>query len=230
MIIKTPLFCGRSISFGSNRGYTLIELLVVVTIIAVLLAIMTDAIITVGIPHANCARCASNMHNLVTAFNSYALDNNGNLPGRIKTGQGDKWPILLYPYVNSPQVYIDPSDPVAQKIPVNNIVVNSPNNSSYIFNGFNDLGFYQNSSATITLQSIPNPGALCILGVQIPGGSNFYLDLQDGDQNTVLKKTEYFNGSNYAFADMSVRFMPVTQYTDSIWEVNSNYVIPTSTH
>ncbi len=203
----------------------MIELLVVMAIIGVLLAISLTAIL-MAIPRANCLRCASNMRSLAIAFNAYAMDNSGNLPGRIPTGGGDKWPLLLYPYVgNNPYVYIDPADPVAAKIPVQNIVVNSPNNSSYIFNVFNDLGAFANPQITVNMNTISG-SSLCILGVQNPGGNNFYLDLQEGDQNTVLKKTAYLGGSNYAFADQSVQFISLANYTDTIWEVNQSYAIP----
>jgi prepilin-type N-terminal cleavage/methylation domain-containing protein len=209
-----------------TRGFTLIELLVVIGIIA-LLAAVSLPIYTSAVQHAHCSNCASNMHGLSIAFLSYAYDNQGLLPGRVVTG--NKWPTLLLPYVgNDASIYVDPGDPVATKIPVSQLVSNSPNNSSFIFNGFNDLGALENPNYQVSLFDIPSSGSLILLGQQNPGGDNFYLDVNNGDQNQVLNKTAYFGGSNYVFADGSLRYMSSKVYSDSMWLVNQNYVIPNS--
>ena len=62
----------------------------------------------------------------------------------------------------------------------------------------------------------PAPANSSLLGQQIPGGDNFYLDVNDGDQNSVLNKQAYFGGSNYGFADGSLRYMKASDYSDSI--------------
>lgn len=160
---------------------------------------------------------------LALAFLSYSYDNNGTLPGRIVTG--DKWPTLLLPYVNNEaSVYVDPGDPVATRIPLSQLVSNSPNNSSFIFNGFNDLGADGNPNVQVDISNVP--GSTILLGQQIPGGDNFYLDVSEGDQVKVLNKTAYFGGSNYAFPDGSVRWLNSTQYNDNMWLVNQAYAIP----
>jgi prepilin-type N-terminal cleavage/methylation domain-containing protein len=204
------------------RGFTIIELIVVIGIVAVLAAV-SFPVFASAIKHANCARCVSNMRGLCLAFISYSYDNNGLLPGRIVTG--NKWPTLLLPYVsNDPSVYVDPGDPVATKIPLSQVISDTANNSSFIFNGFNDLGADGNPNVEVNISQVPS--STILLGQQDPGGDNFYLDVSEGDQINVLNKTAYFGGSSYGFPDGSVRWLNSTQYNDTMWLVNPSYTIP----
>jgi prepilin-type N-terminal cleavage/methylation domain-containing protein len=209
---------------SQSRGFTLIELLVVIGIVALLAALSLPAYDS-AVAHAHASACASNMHGLGIAFLSYAYDNQGNLPGRTTTG--DRWPTLLLLYcANDARIYVDPGDPVAMKVPLTQIVSNTVNNSSFIFNGFNDMGAHENPAYQVNLFSVPSSASLILLGEQRPGGNNFYMDVNDGDQNNVLNKTAYFGGSNYVFADGSMRHLSATDYNDKMWLVNPNYVIP----
>ena len=175
------------------NAFTLIEMIVVVGIIS-LLALVSLPVYTAAVHHANCARCVSNMHGLALAFLSYSYDNNGALPGRVVTG--NKWPTLLLPYVNNDaSVYVDPGDPVAVKIPLSQLISNDPNNSSFIFNGFNDLGADANPNVEVDISEVPS--STILLAEQDPGGDNFYLDVNQGDQVNVLDKTSYYGGANY---------------------------------
>jgi prepilin-type N-terminal cleavage/methylation domain-containing protein/prepilin-type processing-associated H-X9-DG protein len=207
-----------------KHAFTLIELLTVVAITAILAAIAFPVCAT-GIRHAQCSACASNMRGLGIAFMSYAYDNGGFLPQRVVSG--NKWPTLLLPYVSyETSIYVDPGDPVATKIPASQLISNSPNNSSFIFNGFNDQGALGNPNVVVNISSIPSPSTTLLLGQQKAAGNNFYLDVNEGDQNTVLNKKAYFGGANYVFADGSCRFMNATTYNDAMWLVNPNYAIP----
>jgi prepilin-type N-terminal cleavage/methylation domain-containing protein/prepilin-type processing-associated H-X9-DG protein len=210
-----------------RNGFTLVELLVTLAIIAVLAGVFFAAW-PIAIQHAECAGCAAHMRSLGIAFMDYAVDHDSQLPGRVTTN-GDKWPVLLLPYVQDPKAYVDPGDPVAEQVPVQNLASNTANNSSFFFNGFNDLGFYNNPNGVVRLVDLTSSTNLILLGQKIHGSTQYYMDFVEaphGNQNDILNQTAYFGGSNYTFADGSVRFMLKSQYNDSMWLVNQSYVIP----
>ena len=157
---------------------------------------------------------------------SYSSDHNDQLPGRVEGAGNNKWPVLLYPYVQDPKCYADPGDPVASTVPSTNMVSNNGNNSSFFFNGFNDLGFYTNSTGSLGMVNLGNLSSLILLGQKIHGSTEYYMDFVEGNENDVLDKTAYFNGANYVYADGSARFVPLASYTNTDWLVNQSYVIP----
>jgi prepilin-type N-terminal cleavage/methylation domain-containing protein/prepilin-type processing-associated H-X9-DG protein len=209
----------------SREGFTLVELLVTICIITIL-AVLSIPAYNMAILHANCVGCCSRMRTLGTAFALYATDNNEQLPGRIEGDGNNKWPTLLEPYVPDVKTYVDPGDPVASQVPSTNLVSNSANNSSFFFNGFNDLGGYTNPSVTVNLTTLTDAANLILIGQKVHGNTQFYMDFVEGNQDDILNKTAYFGGSNYAFADGSARFLYLSQYNDNMWLVNQSYVIP----
>lgn len=208
-----------------RQAFTLIELLVTIGIIAILTALSFPAY-SAMIAHANCAGCSNHMHVLGIAFEAYATDNGGQLPGRVQGDGIDKWPMLLLPYVPGPATYVDPGDPVAVRVPLQNMVSNSANNSSFFFNGFNDLGTYSNPNVTVGIASLSASSNLALLGEKVHGSTQFYMDFVEGNEDDVLNKQSYFGGSNYAFADGSVQFIPLAQYNNTMWLIDKNYPIP----
>ena len=222
MPVKPPLLYRPN---ATRTGFTLVELLVVIGIIAILVGLAFPAY-NMAIEHAHCSSCAAHMRSLGIAFMEYSSDNQGQLPGRVQ-GQNDKWPLLLLPYVgNDPNTYVDPGDPVAVKTPSATLLSNGSNGSSFFFNGFNDLGFYNNPDLTIQLANLNDTSNLILLGQKVHGNHEFYMDFAEGNQKTSLNKQAYYGGSNYVFADGSARFLPLAQYDDSLWLVNKSYVIP----
>ena len=207
-----------------KRGFSLIELLVSIAILAIL-ASVSFPIYSTALQHGNCSACASNMRSLGIAFMSYCNDNEGVLPGRVQTG--NKWPTQLLPYVGGDaHVYVDPGDPVAMQVPQSQLVSNTSNNSSFFFNGFNDLGAYTNPSVTVSLYNIAGSSNVLLLGQQVHGADQFYMDFIEGNQDDILNKQAYFGGSNYVFADGTARFIKAADYNDTMWLVNQSYVIP----
>jgi prepilin-type N-terminal cleavage/methylation domain-containing protein len=209
---------------SESRAFTLVELLVVIGIIALLAGISVPVYSSI-LQHAHCTACGVRMRNLGIAFSLYATDNNGQLPGRVE-GTADKWPVLLLPYVTDPKAYVDPNDPVAKSVAPSDLVSNTANNSSFFFNGFNDLGFYNNPTGTVHLVNLANPPNLILLGQKIHGSTQYYMDFVEGNENDILNKTAYFGGSNYTFADGSMQFLLLSAYNDKMWLVNQNYQIP----
>lgn len=209
----------------NRNAFTLVELLVVVGIIAILVAAAFPLCRT-AIQHANCSSCTTHMRSLGIAFLSYANDNDEQLPGRVTSAGADKWPVLLQPYVPDPKNYIDPGDPVAVQVPVANLISNNGNNSSFFFNGFNDLGAYDNQNVTVRINSLTNSSSLMLLGQKVQGSTQYYMDFVEGNQDDVLNKQAYFGGSNYVFADGSANFITLANYNDTMWLVNQSYPIP----
>lgn len=210
---------------GRKRGFTLVELLVTLAIIALLAAASFPAY-QMAIKHANCTGCLSHMRSLGAAFMLYANDHDAQLPGRAEGEGNDKWPVLLLPYVTGPAMYVDPGDPVAIKVSGQDVISNTANNSSFFFNGFNDLGHYADSNSTVAIPNLTNSSTLLLLGEKVHGSTQYYMDFSEGNQDDVLNKTSYFGGSNYTFADGSAQFLLASQYADTMWLVDKSYAIP----
>ena len=227
---------------GSTRGaaaFTLLELLVVIVIIAVLAAIILPFFGRTK-QQADLVKTLSNMRQMGIAMISYADDNNYCLPSRVvdvtDTGLG-KWPTLLRPYVQDVRAYSSPIPDVGGKsykvTDPNNFFVNSPNYSSYIYNGMNDLGALTNQTVTTRLNVISSPSETILLGIPLPGQGQFYMDFMEGigNNNDVLNKTAFSSGSVYVFCDGSSRVLANTTdvasnlqrppnsgvYTDWLW-------------
>jgi prepilin-type N-terminal cleavage/methylation domain-containing protein len=62
-----------------NKGFTLVELLVVIGIIALLISILLPALAKAR-KSANSVVCLSNLHELILAYNMYAVNNRGWVP------------------------------------------------------------------------------------------------------------------------------------------------------
>ncbi len=206
----------------SRAAFTLIELLVVVAIIGilvVLIAVSAPAILERGRQTAS----LSNMRQVGTAFHLYANDNDMRLPNRVETG--DRWPRLLQPYLQDPKVYADPSDATNYLIKKSDPYSNGPNNTSYMMNGFNDVGAYEDPNVTVKLMSLDSPSQTILLA-PANGHNNFYMDFEEGNQKDALKTKAFNDGSNYLFADGAVQFIKYKDYKDELWLVHKDSPIP----
>lgn len=209
------------------------EMLVVISILVVLAVLAGPSYKLIHDYYLRSA-CASNMRQLGVAFLMYAGDNEQKLPGRVsgKDPEGkalNKWPLLLYDYIRSPKVYINPADPKPVALAPSAILSNGSNRGSFFFNGFNDLGALNDPSIQVNLSTLTDRSGTLLLGQKKSGDGSFYMDLLEGpggNQSSVLNKTAFGSGSVYVFADGSARFIPLKEYSDSLWLANKEFVIP----
>jgi len=204
-------------------GFTLIELLVAVALIGVLAGLVATTL-----PQAKLAArrgaSANNLRELGLALVSFAQDNEDRLPGRVRSS--DKWPRLLLPYLgDGVKVLGEPDDLKCFLRTGKDPLDNGRNQTSYILNGFNDAGAFNNEEVTIRLLTLERPTQTVLMSGQ-SGTGNFYMDFEEGNQNHVLNKAAYGEGSNYLFADGSVRFIRVEDYEDTLWLVDKSRAIP----
>jgi prepilin-type N-terminal cleavage/methylation domain-containing protein/prepilin-type processing-associated H-X9-DG protein len=205
-----------------RAAFTLIELLVVVAIIGILATLLMVAgpgVLERGRQTAS----LNNMRQVGMGFQLYANDNDMRLPNRVQTG--DRWPKLLQPYLHELKVYADPSDSTNFLIKKTDPLSNGPNNTSYMMNGFNDVGAFSDENINVRLNALDKPSDTALLGPE-KGHAHFYMDFDEGNQNDVLKKDAFNGGSNYLFADGSVKFVKKTDYDDRMWLVHKDSPIP----
>ena len=212
-----------------RSAFTLLELLVVIAIIAVLAGLLMPVFGRVK-RHANQTACLSNMRQVAACMLSYAGEHDSQLPGRVKGASGtDRWPRLIAPYVQDTKILAAPGDP--QNFIARNAdpLSNSHNNTSYILNGFNDLGTFDQPNMEVKITSVESPSRTLILGMPKPGSAHFFMDFLEpphGNSKDVLNLKVYGDGSNYVFADGSARFIKEADYRDSLWLADKAYVIP----
>jgi len=213
----------------------LMELLVVMAIIGVLAALILAGVATTK-RKANQTVCLVNMRQIAAGFILYANDNGLRLPSRAQTT--NKWPTLLGAYLNDPRVYAAPG--IANyltQVPAVNPLNNTTNYTNFIMNGYNDLGAYNNESVVVQLNTIPRPSNTLLLGMELLGGNNFYMDfLELNNSDGTLTLDPYDGGADYIFADGSARYMkkPAVltapspgEYDQKMWLMNQSLPIPT---
>jgi prepilin-type N-terminal cleavage/methylation domain-containing protein/prepilin-type processing-associated H-X9-DG protein len=205
-----------------RAGFTLIELLVVIAIIAILAALVF--VLGPGIMQRGRATASlNNLRQIGTGVQLYANDHEFTLPGRVRSS--DKWPTLLLEYLKDTKVYADPGDETNYLLRKADPLSNGNNNTSYVLNGYNDVGAYNDETVQVRTNVLDKPSQTILLAIQ-NGHDNFYMDFEEGNQNTAFKKKVYGDGSNYMFADGSARFIKATDYDDWLWYVRKPPKIP----
>lgn len=221
---------------SAHRGLSLLEILVAISILAVL--------VSLAVAHRSdfqdwAQRTASlnSLRQVGVAFFSYAGDNNQRLPRRVRTletGDGSedgfsRWPGLLSEYLDSLRVYAAPGDPESFLRSGADPLSDERNNTSYIMNGFNDLGAFTDEFVEVRLPGIENPSQVILLGLAKSGRTHFYMDMLEGRRGnhiTILDPAFYGTGSTYLFADGSARFLTEEEYDHSLWLIDKTFEIP----
>lgn len=211
-----------------NLGFTLIELLVVIAIIGILIVMISAN--WKGLQNWSKRTAATNnMRQIGIAFFNYAGDNDSRLPNRTEGTEAIRWPRLLSDYLSDVKVYAaDDTDNYMYRHA--DPLDDRQNNTSYIMNGYNDLGALTNASVEIRITIISQPASTILLGTPKRGMRHFYMDFNEGEhgnQNDVLDPARYGTGSLYVFADGSARFLTTNNYKQEMWLVDKGYAIPT---
>lgn len=212
---------------SGDKGFTLLELLIAVAIVGILAALIAS-----NWPHLRLltqrSTALNNMRAIGAAFHMFASEHDGALPKRT-TGSADRWPQTLADYLDDIKVYASIGDTNVDRFDRDKLLSNTRNNTSYIMNGYNDVGAYQNSGVEVRISQITHPAQVILLGTPKAGSTHFYMDMlegQNGNHIDVLNLELYDNGSNYLFADGSARFIKKSDYSHQMWLVNPDFVIP----
>ena len=112
---------------------------------------------------------------------------------------------------------------------------NSTNYTSYIANGYNDLGAFTNPSIYPRLNTIALPSQTIMFGIPYPQQGQFYMDFVEngGNNNNVLSRNAFNGTSVWVFTDGSSRVLQYNAadnmaaapkssgyYTDWLWLIN----------
>jgi prepilin-type N-terminal cleavage/methylation domain-containing protein/prepilin-type processing-associated H-X9-DG protein len=212
-----------------RSGFTLLELLVVIAIIGILAVMVAANWQNLRLSSQRTASL-SNLRQIGAAVFNYAGENEMRLPRRVVgTNDGAKWPRLLAGYLEDVRVYAAVGDRSNYIFRNADPLSDARNNTSYIMNGYNDLGAYTNAAVEVRVNHLDRPAEVILLGTPQPGSGHFYMDMlegSNGNHQDILDLVLYGNGSDYLFADGSARFLTTNEYRAEMWLVNRDFPIP----
>ena len=224
-------------------GFTLIELLVVISIIAILAGMLLPALSRAK-EAAKRINCVSNLRQINVAAKMYVGENEGYYPPRVFKS---RWPERLRDgYKNLLLLHCptDAQNPKSNETDAGNFPADAAPRS-YIINGMNDYfkrtlsqadfdrymsGVYPGSFKESLL---PHPSDTIEFGEKDTERGDYYMDMFEGrggnDFDGIAEQSRHSSrgpssdsgGSNYNFADSSVRFLKVHKSLDplNLWAV-----------
>lgn len=214
-----------SVDTAGHRAFTLIELLVVIAIIGILASLLLPAVARAkGAAHK--IKCVSQLRQLAFALQMYADEHDGEFPARRMSP--NSWVYTMKPY------YMDSSENLLQ-CPSDRFF----NKRSYLINGWNDYFEavlspadylqYQNWNWThgMAESAIPDPSETITFGEKAKDSGHVHMDFHQGLGNDLeeLDHRRHGRGSNFAFADSSVRFLPYGRSINplNLWAVTETW-------
>src|SRR5687768_7140256 len=207
------------------RAFTLIELLVVIAIIGILASLLLPAVVRAK-QAAHKIKCVSQLRQLAFALQMYADEHDGEYPARRSSP--NHWVFTLKPY------YMDASENLLQ-CPSDRFF----NKRSYLINGWNDYFEavlspadyleYQNWNWThgMSESAIRDTSETITFGEKAKDSQHVHMDFHQGFGNDLeeLNHKSHGRGSNFAFADSSVRFLSYGKSINpfNLWAVTDTW-------
>jgi prepilin-type processing-associated H-X9-DG protein len=189
----------------------LIELLVVIGVISILTSMLMPALERAK-QKGNATKCLNHIRQLELALTMYAGDHDGQFPPRRR--QPTNWITRLRPYYMDAKILVCPSDRFSA-------------DRSYLINGWNDY-FLSNLSppdyqqytnwnwpAGMRESAITMPSETITFGEKKSTSRHIHMDFSQGQGNDIEQVEQGRHGSgkpgsggsNFAFADGSVRYL-----------------------